>query len=222
MPIARRPLSRERVLAAALEIADQGGLAALSMRKLAEALGVKAMSLYNHVANRDAIIDGLVEIVVSEIALPEIGGDWKAAMRQRALSAHRALLRHPWAALAILSRLNTGPAMLRSIDATLGCLVAAGFSLEQADHGWNAVDSHIYGFTLQEINFPIEAQDYAAMASSFLPQLPVDRFPHLNALSRQVIECRYDGLHAFSFGLEFILDGLERSLGPAAPPESSG
>lgn len=212
-PISRRPLSRERVLAAALEIADQGGLTALSMRRLAEALGVKAMSLYNHVASRDDILDGLVESVVGEISLPASGGDWKAAMRQRATSAHHVLRRHPWAALAILSRLNTGPAMLRYVDATLGCLVAAGFSLELADHGWNVIDSYIYGFTLQELNFPIEAQAYAQTAASFLPELPADRYPHLNRLTREVMERRYDGLHAFGFGLEFILDGLERSRG---------
>ena len=210
--IARLPLSRERVLAAALEIADQGGLGGLTMRKLAEALGVKAMSLYNHVANREAIIDGLVEVVVGEIALPAIGGDWKAALRERATSAHRALGRHPWAAMAILSRLNTGPAMLRYVEATLGCLVAAGFSLELADHAWNAIDSHIYGFTLQELNFPIEAQEYAQMAEAYLSELPADRYPHLNGLSHEVMERRYDGLHAFGFGLEFILEGLERTL----------
>ena len=210
--VARRPLSRARVLAAALEIADQGGLGALTMRKLAEVLGVKAMSLYNHVANRDDIVEGLVEAVVSEIALPAIGGDWKAALRERATSAHQALGRHPWAAMAILSRLNTGPAMLRYVDATLGCLVAAGFSLELADQAWNAIDSHIYGFTLQELNFPIEAQEYAQMAASYLPEVPVDRYPHLNGLTRAVMEHRYDGLHAFGFGLELILEGLERTL----------
>ncbi len=222
-PIARLPLSRERVLHAALEIADQGGLAVLTMRKLAEALGVKAMSLYNHVASRDAIVDGLVEIVVGEIALPAIGGDWKAAMRERAASAHKVLRLHPWAALAILSRLNTGPAMLRYVDASLGCLAEAGFSLQQADHGLNAIDNHVYGFTLQELNFPIEAHDYAAIAATFLPQLPADRYPHLNGLTLEVIARRYDGLHVFGFGLAFILDGLERTLtglNAAASPAS--
>ena len=225
--VARLPLSRASVLAAALEIADQGGLGALTMRKLGEALGVKAMSLYNHVANRDDILDGLVEAVVGEIALPVIGGDWKAALRERAASAHQALGRHPWAAMAILSRLNTGPAMLRYVEATLGCLVAAGFSLELADHAWNAIDSHIYGFTLQELNFPIEAEEYCLMAAAYLPELPIDRYPHLNGLTRAVMERRYDGLHAFGFGLEFILEGLERTLqrqaaasSPASPEQA--
>jgi AcrR family transcriptional regulator len=137
------------------------GLAALSMRKLAQALGVKAMSLYNHVANKDDIIDGMVELVVAEIALPSLTVDWPTAMRQRATSAHAVLLRHPWATMALMSRVNVGPAMLRYIDATLGCLVEAGFSYPLADYAWNAIDSHIYGFTLQALNFPFEADEYA-------------------------------------------------------------
>ncbi len=180
------------------------------MRKLAQALGVKAMSLYNHVTNRDDLIDGIVDSVVSEIELPKPGTDWKMAMRHRAISAHAVLLRHPWATMPLVSRINVGPAMLRYVDSTLGCLREAGFSLEMADHAWNAIDSHIYGFTLQELNFPIETSDYSEVAADYLSQIPADQYPYLNKLTHQVIQAEYDGLHNFEFGLDLILDGLDR------------
>jgi AcrR family transcriptional regulator len=204
------PLSRERVLDAALHLADESGLESLSMRKLAQALGVKAMSLYNHVANKDDLLDGIIDQVVSEIEIPNLSVDWKTAMWQRATSAHAMLLRHPWAALALMSRVNVGPAMLRYVDTTLGCLREAGFSFEMADHAWNAIDSHIYGFTLQELNFPLEAAAYAEAAENFLSYIPPEKYPYLNQLSCHIIEGRYDGLHDFEFGLELILNGLDR------------
>jgi AcrR family transcriptional regulator len=204
------PLSRDRVLGAALRLADEGGIESLSMRKLAQDLGVKAMSLYNHVANKDDIIDGIVDIVVSEIEVPVPGTDWKTAMRRRAISAHTALLRHSWATMPIVSRVNVGPAMLRYVDATLGCLYEAGFSLEMADRAWNAIDSHIYGFTLQELNFPFEAAEYSEAAKNGLSLIPADKYPYLNQLTHYVMDGRYDGLHDFEFGLELILDGLDR------------
>jgi AcrR family transcriptional regulator len=203
------PLSRERVLQAALQLADEGGLALLSMRKVAQTLGVKAMSLYNHVANKDDIIDGIVDIVVSEIEVPRFDLDWKTAMRRRAISAHEVLLRHPWATMPLVSRISVGPAMLRYVDATIGCLREAGFSYEMADHAWNAIDSHIYGFTLQELNFPIEASEYAETAASFISHIPPDQYPYMNELSQYVIDGTYDGLHDFEFGLDLILNGLD-------------
>lgn len=206
----RVPLTRERLLQAAMRLADQGGIEALSMRKLAQELGVEAMSLYNHVANKDDILDSIVDRVVSEIALPDLELDWKTAMRQRATSAHAVLLRHPWAALAIMSRLNVGAAMLRYVDATLGCLRQAGFSIEMADHAWNAIDSHIYGFTLQALNFPLDAPDYSEAAANYLSRIPAEQYPYLSQLTVQVIEGSYDGVHDFEFGLELILTGLER------------
>ncbi len=182
------------------------------MRKLAEALGVKAMSLYNHIANRDDLIDGIVDGVVSEIDLPKLDADWKTAMRRRAISAHAVLLRHPWATMPLVSRVNVGPAMLRYVDSTLGCLKEAGFSFEMADHAWNAIDSHVYGFTLQELNFPVEASDYSETAADYLPQIPAEQYPYMNQLAQRVIQGDYDGLHAFEFGLDLILDGLDRLL----------
>ncbi len=204
------PLSRGQILHIALHLADEGGLNALSMRKVAQELGVKAMSLYNHVANKDDIIDGIVDIVVSEIELPHFDLDWKTAMRQRAFSTHEVLLKHPWAAMAIMSRINVGPAMLRYVDTTIGCLREAGFSWEMADHAWNAIDSHIYGFTLQELNFPIEASEYAETAESFISYIPPDQYPYMHQLSLYVIDGSYDGLHDFEFGLDFVLDGLDK------------
>ena len=211
-PKPRLPLSRERVLKAALDLADEGGLEALSMRKLAQALSVKAMSLYNHVKNRDDIVDGIVDRVVSEIEVPAIGADWKMAMRRRAMSAHQVLLRHPWATMALMSRVNVGPATLRYVDATLGCLTTAGFSFEIADHIWNAIDSHIYGFTLQALNFPFEAEEYSEVATDYVSQLPADQYPHLNQLTHYVMEGHYDGIHNFEFGLDLILNSLDQFL----------
>jgi AcrR family transcriptional regulator len=208
----RSPLSRERVLQAAITLADESGIEALSMRRLGEELGVEAMSLYKHAANKDDILDGIVDLVASEIELPTIGGDWKAAMRRRATSAHEVLLRHPWATMLIVSRANVGPAMLRYVDATIGCLREAGFSYSMVDHAWNAIDNHVYGFTLQKLNFPLKPEEYAQAAKAFLPLIPPDKYPYLNGLSQEVIAGRHNGLHDFQFGLDLILDGLERLL----------
>lgn len=209
----RTPLTRKRVLRAAIRLADKGGIESLSMRKLAQALGVEAMSLYNHVENKEDVLSGIVDIVAGEIEVPTIGADWKEAIRRRAISAHEMLLRHPWASLLIVARINVGPAMLRYVDATLGCLREAGFSYEMADHAWNAIDSHVYGFTLQRLNFVIEPSEYADTAEEYLPLIPADEFPYLNGLSQLVIGGTYDGVHDFEFGLELILDGLERLRG---------
>jgi AcrR family transcriptional regulator len=206
----RAPLSKERVLRAALALADEVGIESLSMRRLGEELGVEAMSLYKHVANKDDILDGIVDLVASEIALPAIGGDWKMAMRRRAISAHGVLLRHPWATMLIVSRANVGPAMLRYVDRTIGCLREAGFSYAMADHAWNAIDNHVYGFTLQKLSFPFQPEEYAQVAKAFLPMIPEDEYPYLHGLSRQVIAGKHDGVQDFEFGLDLILDGLEK------------
>lgn len=208
-PDSQLPLSRDRVLQAALQLADEGGIESLSMRKLAQTLGVKAMSLYNHVAHKNDIIEGIVDRVMGEIALPTTDTDWKSAMRLRALSAHRVLLQHPWAAIAIMSGVNVGPAALRYVDATLGCLREAGFSWEMADQVWNAMDSHIYGFTLQALNFPFEEEEYAVVAKEFVGMIPPEQYPYLNGLTQEVIAKRYSGIHAFEFGLNILLDGFD-------------
>lgn len=203
-------LSRDAILQQALLLADMGGIEALSMRKLADALGVKAMSLYNHFANKDAILDGLVEAVIDEIEVPDLdASEWRSAMLVRANSAHSALLAHPWATQAIVSRINIGPNILTYIDATLGCLRGAGFSIQMADHIWNAMDNHIYGFTLQELNFPLQEEEYADVAAEYIDIIPVEKYPHMNALSNHVMQGKYDGIHDFEFGLILLLDGLE-------------
>lgn len=212
----RTPLSRARILKRALSIADKKGIDGLSMRSLARALRVEAMSLYNHVKNKEDLLDGMVELVVGEIEVPQIGADWKDAMRKRALSAHTVLMNHPWAASLLMSRINVGPLMLRYVDATLGTLVSAGFSYAMADHAWNALDSYIYGFTLQRLNFPFAPDEYRDVAEEYIPQVPMDKYPFLMGLSEQVIAGLHDGIHDISFGLEFILDGLaaKRGLAP--------
>jgi AcrR family transcriptional regulator len=206
------PLTRERVIQAAIALADRQGIAAVSMRALARTLGVQAMSLYNHVTRKDDLIDAMVDAVVGMIKLPVATGGWKEAMRRRAVSARQVFLAHPWAPPLIVSRVNVGPAMLRYIDATLGCLREAGFSYAMADHVWNAIDSHIYGFTLLERNFPLEPTSYAETARRFLPMLPADEYPHMRTLALMVADGEHDGLHDFSFGLGLILDALERRL----------
>ena len=204
------PLSRERVLRMALLLADAGDIEAISMRKIAQALGVQAMSLYNHVTNKDDILDGIVDLVISEIEVPDLTADWKTGMRRRSVSAHEVLLRHPWAAIVIMSRVNVGPANLRYVDATLGCLINAGFSFVMADRAWNAIDSHIYGFTLQELKFPFQPEDYSEAAKTGLSLIPAGQYPYMNAMTLEVMEKKYNGICNFEFGLEIILEGLDR------------
>lgn len=202
------------MLRVAIRLADKKGLASLSMRKLAAALRVEAMSLYNHVTSRDDLLDGMVDLVVAEIETPTIGGDWKAAMRARAVSAHAVLRRHPWSIAPLMSRIHVGPAMLGYINATVGCLREAGFSFDSIDHAWNAVDNHVYGFTLQELNFPVDPHEYASTAKQFLPMIPEEKYPYMREMTLQLIEGRHSGILRFEFGLDLILDGLEKLRQP--------
>jgi AcrR family transcriptional regulator len=179
------------------------------MRNLAAAMKVEAMSLYNHIAGKDDLLNGLVEMVAGEIEVPAIYGDWRTTMRRRAISAHEALMRHPWAGTLFVSRVNIGPNMLRYVDATIGCLRAAGFSYPMADHAWNALDAYVYGFTLQRLNFPLDPAEYSSAASMFLPLIPPERFPYLNGMSQEVINGRHDGVQHLQLGLDLLLDGLE-------------
>ena len=206
----RTPLTRELVLQTAVTLADQIGIAELSMRRLGQALGVEAMSLYRHVASKEDILDGIVDCVVREIEAPEIGGDWQAAMRKRAVSAHAVLMRHPWATMLLLSRENAGPAMLHYVDATLGCLREAGFSFPMADHACNAVDNYLYGYTLQRLNLPAKADEHVAAARGLLAQLPAEQHPYLRGLTEQIVAGQHDGVHSLELGLDLILEGLEK------------
>jgi AcrR family transcriptional regulator len=204
---ARAPLNRERLLSVAIELADGGGLGALSMRKLAQALGVEAMSLYYYVANKDALLDGIVDVVVSEFVLPDEAGDWKSALRASAISAHQALLRHRWAA-RLLTSAAIGPARLHHMEWLLGQLRQAGFSPTMTHHGYHALDSHIIGFTLWEVGFP---DDLGDLATTFLEQLPVDQYPYLaEHIEQHLGPPESEDRSEFEFGLDLILDGLER------------
>ncbi len=209
----RAPLSRERVMRAALALADKNGIDSLTMRNLGKELGVEAMSLYNHVANKDDILDGIVDLVFSEIALPSAQTDWKAAMRLRALSARDALLRHPWATSLMQSRTRPGPATMRHHDAVLGSLRKAGFTLVMAAHAFSAIDGYVYGFALQQINLPLQSrQQVAEVGANILERLAGD-FPHLaEMITQHAMKPGYDYADEFEFGLDLILDGLDRAL----------
>jgi AcrR family transcriptional regulator len=207
----RAPLSRERVLRAAIALADTGGIESLTMRKLGEELDVEAMSLYNHVANKDDIIDGIVDLVFSEIEPPPSEADWKPAMRRRAISAHDALLRHRWAPSLMQSRPNPGPSTLRHHDSVLGSLRNAGFTLVMAAHAVSVIDGYVYGFALQQINIPLQSREQVAeVGESILRQL-AGQYPHLaEMITEHAMKPGYDYAEEFEFGLDLILDGLAK------------
>ena len=207
-------MSRERVLQAAVALADKGGIGSLTMRKLGQKLRVEAMSLYNHVANKDDILDGIVDHVFSEIALPSDRSDWKGAMRQRAISAREVLHRHRWAIGLMDSRVTPGPATLRHHDAVIGTLRGAGFSIGMAAHAYSVMDSYIYGFALQQTTLAIDtSKDPAEMVEAFRKQLPATVYPHLSEMVDHATKPGYDYAEEFEFGLDLILDGLERLRG---------
>ncbi len=207
-------LNRRRVLQAALALADEDGIESLTMRKLGEAVGVEAMSLYNHVANKADLLDGLIDVVFSEINLPSGEDSWKAAMRQRAIAARAVLSRHRWAIGLMESRTSPGPATLRHHDAVIGCLRDAGFSVELAAHAYSALDSYIYGFALQERGLPFDTPERTSeVTQAIMAQFRPDQYPHLTEVAvEHVLQPGYDYGKEFEFGLDLILDGLERTL----------
>jgi AcrR family transcriptional regulator len=198
------------VLRAAIALADRGGIESLTMRRLGQELGVEAMSLYNHVRNKDDVLDGMVDLVLGDIDVPPAGTPWRTAMRQRSISAHEILVAHPWAALQIMSRFNIGPGMTRYLDATLGRLREGGFSVHGALDAWHTLDSHLYGFTLQQLGLPFEIDAAPRVSAEVLSRLPADEFPYVAEVITEVI--RSGRKEDFEFGLDLILDGLERAL----------
>jgi AcrR family transcriptional regulator len=212
----RKPLSRERVLRAAIALADERGLGELTMRKLASQLGVEAMSLYNHVANKHDLLDGMIDLVFGEIDAPATGGDWKAELRKRAISTRAALLRHRWAVGEMEGRGTHGRSNLRLHDAVLGCLRGAGFSVEMTVRAMSVQDAYIYGFALQQTDMtPQTADDFAAVARQQMVDYAdaLADYPHLvEVVGGYVAEAGYDYETQFLFGLDVILDGLERLL----------
>jgi AcrR family transcriptional regulator len=210
----RRPtLSRDRVLKAAITLADRDGIESLSMRKLGHKLGVEAMSLYNHVRNKEDMLDGMVDVVFSEIDLPPGGVDWRTAMRQRAISVHKVLLRHAWANGLMESRTTPGPANLRHHDAVLESLRGAGLSVEMAAHAYSILDGYIYGFTLTESTLPFRNPgEVAEVAENIMEGFRPGEYPHLAEMAMdRAMKPGYNYGDEFEYGLDLILDGIKRA-----------
>jgi len=212
----RVPLSRGRVLRAAVNLADRSGIGALSMRKVGLELGVEAMSLYNHVANKEDILDGMVDLVVSEIDPPSSDTDWKTAMRQRVLSAREALLRHPWASAVIVSRVNMTPTMMKYMDSVAGILRKGGFSVDLTHHAIHVMGSRILGF-VQELYDDSEELAASPGIAAIMLQEMADEYPHITELAMEITHDEEsivgkgcDDQFEFEFGLDLILDGFER------------
>jgi AcrR family transcriptional regulator len=212
----REPLTRERVLRRAIALADERGAEELTMRKLAKELGVEAMSLYNHVAHKGDLLDGMIDLVFGEIYAPAAGGDWKAELRKRAVSTREALLRHRWAVGEMEGRTSHGPSNLKVHDAVLGCLRGAGFSVEMSVHAMSVQDAYIYGFALQQTDMSSQTpDDFAAEAQRQMVDYAeaLADYPNLvEVVGGYVAKAGYDFEQEFLFGLGVILDGLERLL----------
>ena len=213
--IARRPgrparLGRDQVLAAALELADEEGIDGLTMRAVGKRLGAEAMSLYRHVRNKEDLLDGLIDIVFAETQVPTTA-DWKADMRQRSVSVREALKRHPWAVGLMESRMQPGPENLRHHDAVLEVLLRAGFSAADATHVYNLLDSYIFGFVLQERSLPFaSAEELAQIGPELIAQIPADVYPNMRTVSEELLSAGFDYAAEFEFGLDLILDAIEK------------
>lgn len=221
-PAPRTRLNRSRVIQAAIGLVDEDGMEALTMRALAEALGVKAMSLYNHVQNKDDLVDGMVDVIYREIALPG-ETDWKTAMRDRAISARQVLTRHPWAIALMESRTTPGPANLHHHDTVLAVLRDAGFSIQDATFAYSVIDSYIYGFALQQASLPFGTPtELAAMSEAIVALMPPDQYPRMRQAAVELPASGYHFAAQFETGLDLIIDGLERwHLSRRATPQPS-
>ncbi len=211
----RRPaLTPDRIIEAAVRVADRGGVTQVSMRNVGKELGVEAMSLYHHLAGKDALLDALADWVYTQIDLPDPDRPWRAAMVERAASARRALAAHPWALGLVESRRTPGPALLRHHDAVLGCLRRNGFSVALASHAFSALDAYVYGFVLTEVSLPFEAGEAAEdFVAEIEHLLPASRYPHLvEMITEHVVGKDYAYGDEFDFGLILILDGLVARL----------
>ena len=209
----RGSLTRQRVLHAAVALADENGIASLTMRKLGEALGVEAMSLYNHVANKEDLLDGMIDVVFGEIDLPSTETDWKTAMRRRAISIRAVLSTHRWAIGLMESRSTPGAATLKHHDAVIGSLRHAGFSIELTAHAYSLLDSYIYGFAMQEPNLPFDSpHEIAELAQAIMARFSPGEYPHLTELTiEHILQPGYSYAIEFQYGLELILDSLDRA-----------
>jgi len=207
----RLPLSRDRILRAALELADEGGIESLTMRKLGQALGFEAMSLYNHVANKDDVFDGILDLVLAESEPPSPTGDWDAAIRTSAISVHEALRRHPWSCTLLMAPEHARPARARYMDSLLGRLREAGFSAETTYHAYHVLDGHIFGFSLWETSHTYTAEQVSTFKARFEQTITADAYPYLHEHAQQHFnEGTHREVRAFEFGLDLILDGLKK------------
>ena len=207
----RLPLSRERILAAALDLADENGIESLTMRKLGETLGFEAMSLYNHVANKGDLLDGMIDLVLAETESPSPSEEWDAAIRASALSVHHALRRHPWACSLLMSAGRVRPTRLRYMDSLLGRLREAGFSADTTYHAYHVLDAHIFGFSMWQTSHTYDAAPVTDMVVAFERMIPADVYPYLHEHAEQhMTEGPHCELSAFDFGLDLILDGLKK------------
>jgi AcrR family transcriptional regulator len=206
----RKPLSRERIVAAALTVADDQGIEALSMRRLGQTLGFEAMSLYNHVANKDDVVDGILDLVLAEMEPPQPDGGLPA-IRSSAVAAHEALKRHPWAANLLMASRRVRPARLRYMEALLGCLRGAGFSAETTYHAYHIIDAHIVGFSLWQAGHAAAPSHVEDMREWFERMIRVDRFPYLHEHGLQHLkDGPYLPVSAFEFALDLLLESLEK------------
>ncbi len=209
----RRRLTSDLVLQTAIDQADRNGLEALTMRTLADALGVAPMALYRHVANKDDLIDAMIDVVFTEIVLPPRDAEWRTTMLQRAISVRDALERHRWAIGLMESRLHPGPANLGHHDAVLGNLRASGFSVAEAAHAYSLLDSYVYGFALTKMNLPFEngRGDVPDIAQSMLEPFPADTYPNLvEFITEHAMKPGYQYGDEFEHGLDLVLDAIER------------
>jgi AcrR family transcriptional regulator len=205
-------VNRTDVVAAAVALADEIGIDRMTMRRLGEALGIEAMSLYNHVANKDDLLDGMIDAVFSEIELPDPNTHWRSAIRARSVSVRTVLARHRWAIGLMESRATPGAATLRHHDAVIGCLRAAGFSVQLTARAFSVIDSYVYGFVLQERGMPFDSDNAAEIAHEMLARFPVDQFPHLAEFAAEHVRPGYDYGAEFELGLDLVLDGVAAML----------
>ena len=209
----RRPrVSREQVLDAALGLADEGGLGAVTMASVGARLGVEAMSLYRHIGNKEEMLDGLIDRVFAEIDVPADARDWRDALRRRAVSAHAALRRHPWAIALMESRSQPGPATLGHHDAMVALLFRAGFNGRGATRVYNLLDSYVYGFALQETTLPFTSPEEMASMSEQMLASVADAYPHLAAVQRELVATGFNYAEEFEAGLDLILGALPTAV----------
>jgi AcrR family transcriptional regulator len=208
----RLPLNRDRILQAALVLADEGGIESLTMRKLGQELGFEAMSLYNHVARKDDLLDGILDLVLAETEPPSPADEWAAAIRRSAISVHDALTRHPWACPLLMSPAHIRPARLHYMDALLGRLREAGFSADATYHAYHVLDAHIFGFSLWQASHSFNAGQMPDLAAEFARMIPIDVYPYLHEHGLQhMTEGPLHDVSAFELALDLILGGLEQT-----------